>query len=442
MLKKWMLTAAAVCIVAGLLACERSAGPPELGGREGDKAQREPANRGENEPFTIRYFSTASHLNYGGIVDLIANWEKITGHVVHIQSIQDDQYDNVVKAKLAEDGQVDIFLGEYQKYDVPNQLLEIRGEEFESRLHESALQILKYKDGHIYAFPGPMGLGAWGVFYNKQIFNELGLSVPKTMDDFNKNLAVIQARGITPLFFAAQEGWTLLQHRNAVIGAVGGMDPALWDQLNHNLTQWKDIPAFNYQYKQVEEWVKRGYLNRNLTATYDHQKQALATGKAAMVIQGVFFDSEVSKVRADVSIGFFPLPNKDGTARMALSGASQMYIAKNSRHAEAAKDLLRYLSEKEQVKAYLEKSPGISAFRDVDVSAHLSSALLDVQAVIRAGNTANHGDDVYVVPIPYEELVAAYTELMAGRMTADQFVQTYSEAYVRNGKTAQIPGFK
>lgn len=420
MMMKQMLTAAAACMFAiGLNACEGNANTGIIG-KESGKIQNglDKETRG-NEAITISYLSPASHLNYGGIQDLLANWEKKTGNKVDIQTIQDDQYDNLVKAKLAGGEPVDIFLGQYQKYDVPNQLLEISGEGFESRLHDIALRILKYRDGKMYAFPGPMGLGAWGVFYNKHIFNDLGLSVPKTMDDFNKNLAAIQARGITPLYFAAKDGWTMLQHRNAVIGIVGGSDASLWGQLNQNQLQWKNIPAFVYQYKQVEEWVKQGYLNRNLISTYDQQRQALADGKAAMVVQGAFFDSGISMLKADTSIGFFPLPNKEGTAKMALSGASQMYIAKNSLQVEAAKDLLRYLSDKEQVKSYLEKSPGISAFKDVDVSAQLPPAIQDIQAVVSTGDITNHGDDIYVVPLPYEELVAVYTELMAGRMTAD-----------------------
>ncbi|WP_246294311.1 ABC transporter substrate-binding protein [Paenibacillus planticolens] len=440
---KRMLTAATACMFAiGLNACEGSANT-EITGEESGKAQSGPdrETRG-NEGVTIRYMITTSHSNYGGILGLVANWEKKTGNKVDIQAIQDDQYDNLVKAELADGDHVDIFMGQYEKYDVPNQLLEVSGEAFESRLNDAALQMLKYTDGKMYAFPGPMPLAAWGVFYNKRIFNDLGLSVPKTMDSFNQNLAAIQARGFTPLYFAAKDGWTMLQHRNAVIGLVGGSDSSVWEQLNRNQLQWTDIPSFVYQYQQVEEWVKRGYLNRNLMSTYDQQKQALADGKAAMVIQGSFFDSGFLNQKGEASIGFFPLPNKEGTAKMALSGAAHMYIAKNSPHAEAAKDLLRYLSEKEQVKSYLVKSPGISAFKDVDVSAQLSPALQDVQAIINAGNIARHGDDVYVVPLPYEEMVAAYTELIAGRMTADQFVQQYSDMYVKNAKTAKIPGFK
>lgn len=83
----------------------------------------------KSEPVTISYLAAASQLNYGGIKDLIAKWEAKTGNKVDIQAIQDDQYDNLVKAKLSGGGDIDVFFGSYQKYDVPNQLLEISGEQ-------------------------------------------------------------------------------------------------------------------------------------------------------------------------------------------------------------------------------------------------------------------------------------------------------------------------
>lgn len=432
--KKLLTVTMAATLTIGLVAC---------GTGNSDETQKpEAGGSAKQEPVTVSFMAVTSQLNYGGIKDLIAGWEQRTGNKVDIQAIQDDQYDNLVKAKLAGGGDVDIFYGQYQKYDVPNQLLEISGEGFESRLNDIALQSLKYSDGKIYAFPAPAPLTAWGVFYNKQVFKDLGLSVPKTMNEFNKVLETIKAKGITPLYFSAKDGWTMLQHRNAVNGIVSGTDPGVWDKLNKNQIQWKDIPAFVDQYKEVENWVKQGYINKDLaTATYDQQQQALVDGKAAIVIQGSFIEAELLKKKPDAQIGYFPLPNQDGTGKIPLSGATQIFINKNSEHAEAAKDLLRYLSDKEQVKSYLEKSPGISAFKDVDVSDKLSPAAKEIQAIVNEGKTARHGDDMYVVPMPYDDLVAAYTELLVGKITAEQFVQKHGDVYVNNGKIAKIPGF-
>ncbi|CAH1057611.1 ABC transporter substrate-binding protein [Paenibacillus pseudetheri] len=438
----WLLLMSSLMVVA-LAGCGAgSSNNAATSSDSGTSAGETAAAPDKKEPVKISYIGAASQLAVGGIKDLIAKWEQKTGNKVDIQAIQDDQYDNLVKAKLSGGGDVDIFFGSYQKYDVPNQLLEISGEGFESRVNDVVLNSLKYSDGKIYAFPYPSQLGSWGVFYNKKVFSDLGLSVPKTIDELNKDLEAIKAAGKTPFYFAAKDGWTMLQHRNAVVGILGGADPQVWDKLNKNEIQWKDIPDFVEQYKQVEDWAKKGYFNKDLfTGTYEKQQQALAKGDAAMVIQGGFIVPEVLKQDPNAQIGFFPLPNKDGSETIALSGGTQVFIAKNSKHPEEAKDLLRFITDKEQAQSALEQAPGISPFKDIDVSDKMPEVMKEVQSFVNTGKIARHGDDAYVVPMPYDDLVAAYMELLAGKITADQFVQYHQDIYAKNAKIAKIPGF-
>lgn len=441
-IKKFITGFMLVTLIMGLAACGggNKAATEEATGEATNAPKSEETPK--KEPVTLSYLAVTSQLNYGGIKDLIANWEKKTGNKVDIQAIQDDQYDNLVRAKLAGGGDIDIFYGAYQKYDVVNQLLEISGEGFESRLNDVALQSIKYTDGKIYAFPSPAALGTWGVFYNKKVFQDLGLSVPKTIDEMNSTLETIKSKGITPIYFSAKDGWTMLQHRNAVNGIVSGSQPDVWDKLNKNEVEWTAVPEFVEQYNQLELWVKNGYINKDLaTATYDQQQQALVDGKAALIIQGSFVEPELYKKKEDAEIGFFPLPNKDGSQKIALGGATPVFIAKNSKHPEEAKDLLRYLSDQEQAKSYLEVSPGVSAFKDVDVSDKLAPAAKEIQTIVNSGQISRHGDDMYIVPLPYDDVVAAYTELLLGRITADEFVKKQGNAYVKNGMIAKIPGF-
>ena len=111
----------------------------------------------------------------------------------------------LVKAKLSGGGDIDIFFGQYQKYDVPNQLLAITGESFESRLNDVALSSLKYTDGKIYAFPYPIFARNMGCILQQIDILSLGLTVPKKMDELNKDLEVIKAAGKTPFYFAAKD---------------------------------------------------------------------------------------------------------------------------------------------------------------------------------------------------------------------------------------------
>ena len=48
----------------------------------------------------------------------------------------------------------------------------------------------------------------WGVYYRKDIFNNLGISVPKTWDEFVKACETIKASGVTPITIGSKYLWT------------------------------------------------------------------------------------------------------------------------------------------------------------------------------------------------------------------------------------------
>lgn len=409
-----------------------------------NKAASSASDGGNKKSVTVSLVIPTSQVNFGGTKDCIARWEQKTGNKIDLQAIQDEQYDNLVKARLAGGSDLDIFLGAFSKYAVPDVMLEVSPESFASRLNPIALDSLRYSDGKYYGYPKPDPIESYGVFYNTKVFDELGLKPPKTLAEFDTLCAAIKAKGIVPIYFAAKDGWTMLQHRNAVNGTMYASSPKdIWDQLNKNQVRFENIPSMVDQYKAVESWVKKGYINKDLaTATYDESKENIATGKAAMVIQGTWFESEVRLKFKDAPLGAFPLPSVDGNNYVAIGGFDGgFHIAKNSKVAEAAKDFLSFRIQPEEVRKALEISPGISAYKDVDSSDILGPAIRELQETIVSGKVAPHGDVAYLVPMPYDELVALYQELLMGKIGAESFLKQESAAYIRSAKLAKLSGF-
>ena len=62
----------------------------------------------------------------------------------------------------------------------------------------------------------PYALNASGVIYNKDIFEELGLSIPKTWDEFLDLAQTVQDKGITPFYFTLKDSWTALPSWNTI----------------------------------------------------------------------------------------------------------------------------------------------------------------------------------------------------------------------------------
>ena len=137
--------------------------------------------------------------------ELAKQFEAETGIHVDYQIIPSDQYFNVLKTKLNSGEATDIFGGQTGKsdlklqYDVENNAVDLTGEEWTSRIDPAALDMSSL-DGKVY------GAEIWDIVasnyfvmvYNKDIFEQLGISVPKDFDEFKAACTTIKDAGITP----------------------------------------------------------------------------------------------------------------------------------------------------------------------------------------------------------------------------------------------------
>lgn len=74
--------------------------------------------------------------------------------------------------------------------------------------------------------------------YNKDIFNELGLEVPTTYEEFKDVCQTILDSGTTPIYEATTNGW----HQVLPLFETGGLwladDPEIYNELNANEKIW------------------------------------------------------------------------------------------------------------------------------------------------------------------------------------------------------------
>ncbi len=61
-----------------------------------------------------------------------------------------------------------------------------------------------------------------GVYYNKKLLNQVGVTTPKTISDFNNALPKIAAAGVLPIAFGNSEAWPALHEFGTVQAAVMG----------------------------------------------------------------------------------------------------------------------------------------------------------------------------------------------------------------------------
>ncbi len=126
----------------------------------------------------------------------------------------------------------------------------------------------------------------WGVYYRKDIFNNLGISVPKTWDEFVKACETIKASGVTPITIGSKYLWTTAGVFDYLNLRTNGYE------FHMDLTLGK-VPYTDAKVQAVfdkwDELVKPGYFLENHAAlSWQEALTPMINGEAAMYVMGNF----------------------------------------------------------------------------------------------------------------------------------------------------------
>ncbi|AZS38265.1 Multiple sugar-binding protein [Microbacterium lemovicicum] len=155
-----------------------------------------------------------------------------------------------------------------------------------------------------------------GIWYNKQIFSEVGIDEPTTFDelqDANKKLA---ASGYTPMAEAGAAAWPLTRLIGMYIYRTVGPD-ALTD-IRDGKAKLTD-PEYVAGAQALVDMADAGDFGEGyVTADAATANNDFLTGKAAMKYDGTWLlsninDPEQNKIGAD-NVGFIPFPAVEGGA--------------------------------------------------------------------------------------------------------------------------------
>ena len=200
------------------------------------------------------------------------------------------------------------------------------------------------------------GLGyvnnANGVIYNQDIFEEQGLKVPETWNEFIDVCDKLKAAGITPFYGTLADSWTGLPSFNA-LGAYPSQGD-FWDQMRAEgenvgpdspVSFQKDFPeALDQQYELYSKYMQDGYRGK----TYDDGNAAFANGEVAMLLQGIWATNPIKQINPDIRAGIFPYPaTDDPDDRLLVSGVDVVVtMGKDTPHREEAMRFIDYMFEK------------------------------------------------------------------------------------------------
>ncbi|WP_232303911.1 extracellular solute-binding protein [Pseudofrankia sp. DC12] len=153
-----------------------------------------------------------------------------------------------------------------------------------------------------------------GIFYNKKIFSDHGLSVPTTWDALVSDAATLQSAGVQPFSASGQQGWPITRLISGYL--YRSLGPDAMKDIADGKAKLTD-PQYVEAATKVAELGKNGYFGKGVgSIDYDTAFNQFLSGKAAMLYMGSWALTNIGDPKQDQvgaeNIGFMPFPAVSG----------------------------------------------------------------------------------------------------------------------------------
>lgn len=248
----------------------------------------------------------------------------------------------------------------------------------------------------------PYALNASGVIYNKDIFEELGLSIPKTWDEFLGLAQAVQDNGITPFYFTLKESWTSLPAWNTIASTLVISDS--FKKVNSKETTFNEI--YSETTDKIMKLMKYGHSD-NFGVGYNDGNTAFANGESAMYLQGSYAIPAILTVNPDLNLGMFPLPASNNEEENKLVSGVDVYFAitKDSKNKEESIRFINFLLEEENAKTYIDEQSAFSAVKGV---VQEDSKFEGFDEFFENSRVVDFQDHYYPAELPASDMIQTY----------------------------------
>jgi raffinose/stachyose/melibiose transport system substrate-binding protein len=384
-----------------------------------------PTGAGATVTLTMWYLGGGSHHEKRFTDDMVRRYEQehpgVDVLVTYYNSL--DEYIRIINSALAgETDFPDLARGDQGSHSVDalirqGRLVDLSGAAarrgWKDRLQPGMLEYLgrRYTGG---TFLIPSRIHFAGVFYNRQIFERLGLQIPRTEAEFESLLASLKRKGQTPLMIGGKTGDHLLFHWYALINNRLDLIDRPAREILGDLFAGKNSVAFDSEpFKQgaekMKEWMRRGYFNRDfvgLTGAEAYDRFLEGRSPLYLGLGGSWAQERERAHPPQFVIGFFPFPPSKLGNRAIASGAPtavwQVFKGNNQAAAIELTDWMlshevgRFLIENQNLPALrVDDLRGVSlaphlleelsAFKECDLGIFYDNASPALRAVMKEG---------------------------------------------------------
>jgi raffinose/stachyose/melibiose transport system substrate-binding protein len=184
---------------------------------------------------------------------------------------------------------------------------------------------------------------------------------------------------------------------------------------------------------KVQEWAANDYFTPGFAGVgYEDSWQLFANGEAAMMITGSWLSGEVEALPNPDNFGFFLVPPQtEGGWKMAIGGTTLAFAIRNgSANPDLAAEYIDWLAsdrakELQVEVGFLPVSPLDPA--QLDKGAFFKDVAAAWATVNRADAVGHYLD--WATPTYFDTYSAALQELLASRITPEEFIQKLEADY-------------
>lgn len=197
----------------------------------------------------------------------------------------------------------------------------------------------------------PTSYNVLGVYYRKDIFEEYGLKVPTTFEEFEKVCETLKENGVTPISTAGLNGWHTMRFVELLIEHYAGAE--LHDSMN-SFDESYDNAAVIQALEKYQEFCEKGYFPDGfLTQDPNDTLIALANGQCAMDIQGQWYDGSIIQNELDVNdYGVFAFPNNETSRLSSFVEMTQFNVDNTDAQLEACVKFMDFYYNQENADKY------------------------------------------------------------------------------------------
>jgi raffinose/stachyose/melibiose transport system substrate-binding protein len=355
--------------------------------------------------------------------------------------------DNLVKTRLATGEMNDIFYYNsgslLQALHPSDTLVDLSQEPFIANIAESFLPTVSQNGG---IFGVPVGYAsAGGILYNKKVYEDLGLSVPKTWDEFAANNEKIKAAGISPVLQTYGDTWTsqlfVLADNYNVAQAV----PNFAEDYTNNKAKYATIPEAMAGFEHLQEGFEKDWYQQDFaTARFEQGLEMLASGEVPQYpmltqVMNAVASNWPDKVN---DVGFFAQPGPDATKNGATIWMPlAFYIPKTSPHIDVAKDFFAFVASTAGTDAITAKvtPAGPYLIKGAKLPDDVLPFVNDLNGYIDSGNAYPALE--FLSPIKGPNLEQICVAVGTGQMTPEEAAAAYDLDVEKQAQQLGLPGW-